>query len=153
MAFPSKTTRYDPKRVSVIWGPLPIHGFAPGSFVTVRRNVNLWRQEPGTNGEMPRLQSVNKSGTVTVTLRHTSTANRPLGIFVKADEGGGGMIQPLAVADALNGGLFFGGNAYIDRYPDVSYALNEPDITWTFFCEELDMTLPGFSIETLLSRI
>lgn len=146
-------TVYDPKRTIVTYGPIPMAGYAPGTYVRVTRNAVVYRTITGTNGEYKRIRTRNRSGTVEVTLRGTSPVNRLLSIIAQTDENGGSIFAPISIADTLNGGLFFGRNAYIDRYPAKSYGLNEGDTTWSFRCEDLVMTFPGASAESVAFRV
>ena len=154
MAFQVKipATVYDPRRVVVTFGLLPLRGFAPGRFITVRRDVPTWSSVDGTNGEFKRKRSRKKSGTIEVTLRGTAPVNRALGIIAKFDERSGNVFAKLAITDTLNGGFFFSGDAYIETYPDMVYGQQEGDITWRFRCDDLNLTYPGLSIETTALR-
>lgn len=148
-----RPTRHDPRRTLVTWGPVPIRGYAPGTFVTASRIAPIWRTIEGTQGEMRRMRRSSTAGVVEVTVRQTSEANRVLGILAKWDETSGTIIMPLAVTDTLNGGLHYSGSAYIERYADASYGQTEGNTTWTFRCDELDNTYPGLSVEVLAQRI
>ena len=150
-ALPS--TVYDPRRIIVTFGPLPVVGLATGRFLTARRDVGTWSTVDGTNGERKRIRSRNTSGTVEVTLRGTAPVNRALGILTKVDERSGQVFAPLAVTDTLNGALFFSKSAYIERAPDMVYSSTEGDITWKFICDDLKMNYPGLSLETVALRI
>lgn len=141
---------YDPRRVLVTFGPVPLLGRAPGRSISGRRDVPTWSSVTGTNGEFVRRRSRTKSGTIEVTLRGTAPVNRPLGILAKVDEKHGNIFLLLAVTDTLNGGLLLGTKAYIETYPEMNYSTTEGDITWRFRCEDLDMTFPGVSLETLV---
>ncbi len=143
-------TVYDPRRVLVTFGPVPLIGRAPGRSITARRDVSTWSTVDGTNGEFRRRRSRKKSGTVEVVLRGTAPANRGLGILAKIDEKHGNIFGLLAVTDTLNGALFLSTEAYIETYPDMSYSTTEGDITWRFRCDDLNMTYPGISLETLV---
>ncbi len=145
---------YDPSRILVTFGPIPLIGRAPGKAIDIRRDVPTWRSIDGTNGEFKRVRSRKKSGTVEVVLRGTAPANRGLGILAKIDEKHGTINSfPLAITDTLNGGFFLSTSAYIETYPGMSYSSTEGDITWRFKCDELDMLYPGVSLETLGVRL
>ena len=152
MAFFPPTV-HDPTRVVAIWAALPLTGFAPGRFITVRRDAPVWTTVDGTNGEFKRVRSRKKSGTVEIVLRASSRTNRALGIFLKADENSGTIIAPLTITDTLNGSLHFSSRAYIERFPEMSYSVEEGDILWRFRCDEIDMQYPGLSAETLVRSL
>ena len=141
---------YNPRRVLVTFAGVPLIGRAPGRSITASRDARTWTSIDGTNGEFKRRRSRVKSGTINVMLRGTAPANRPLGIVAKVDEKHGNIFLPLAIVDTLNGALFLATKAYIETYPEMSYSTAEGDITWVFRCEDLDMTYPGVSLETLV---
>ena len=150
-AVPSSV--YDPRRILVTFGPLPLVGLAPGRFVTARRDAATWSTVDGTNGEFKRIRSRKKSGSVEVILRGTAPVNRVLGILANADERAGNVFATLAVTDTLNGALFFSRSAYIERFPEMVYSKEEGDIAWNFICDDLDLTYPGLSLETTIVRL
>lgn len=145
---------YDPSRVLVTYGIIPLIGRAPGRSITIRRDATTWSTVDGTNGEFKRRRSRKKSGTVEVVFRGTAPVNRGLGILAKIDERNGTLSSaPLAITDTLNGALFLSTDAFIETFPDMVYGQQEGDITWRFRCNELDMTYPGISLETLGVRL
>lgn len=143
-------TAYDPRRIVITFGVVPLLGLAPGRFVTIRRDAATWSTADGTNGEFKRIRSRKKSGTVEVILRGTAPVNRLLSVLAKIDERNGGIFAPLAVTDTLNGGFFFAKDSYIERMPEMVYSKDEGDIAWKFICPDLDMTFPGLSLETVI---
>jgi hypothetical protein len=153
MPIPTPATVYDPTRVIITFGLMPLIGVAPGRFVSVRRDVPVWSKVHGTNGELKRIRSRPKSGTVDVVLKGTSPANRALGVLMKVDEEHGTLLAPLAITDALNGGFFLSTEAYIEGFPEMSYGQQEGDVTWRFICDDLDNTYPGLSLETTVLRL
>jgi hypothetical protein len=142
-------TFYDPTRILVTFGLVPLLGRAPGASLKIRRDVPIWTSIDGTNGELKRRRSRKKSGTIDVVLRGTAPANRGLGTLAKIDETHGSIIQPLVITDTLSGALYLSQHAYIEMLPDMNYSTVEGDITWRFKCDELDMSYPGVSIEGL----
>ena len=100
LRFPSA---YNPERVIVVFGVVPILGYASGTFITIRRDEPVWSSVQGTNGEFKRVRNRTKSGTVELTLRGTAPPNRPLGLLLNLDELSGGIILPLVITDILNG--------------------------------------------------
>lgn len=143
-------TVYDPARVLVTWGGLPIIGYGPGRFVTARRDRAVWKSVDGTHGEMARIRSRVKTGTIEVVLRSTSPTNRALGVLMKTDETTGNIVAPFVVTDTINGSLHASLDAYLEGYPEASYGRQEGDTVWRFKCKALDMQYSGFSVETLV---
>lgn len=150
MALPS---RYDPARIFVTFGGLPIRGYAPGTFINIRRDSPNWKNVRGTNSELRRLKQKNRGGTVDLTLRHSSPVNQVLGGLVVTDEITSAIIAPLVIADLLNLSGAATVDAYISGYPDLVYSQGEPNLTWTFICERIDMAYPGLSPEVVAGAI
>lgn len=146
-------TVYDPRRVIITFGPLPLTGLAEGRFVTIRRDVATWSNIDGTNGERKRIRTRRRGGTIEVILRGTAPVNRLLSVLARVDERAGNVFAPLAVTDTLNGGFFFSKSAYIERFPEMVYSKGEGDVAWKFVCDDLDMTFPGLSLETSIVRL
>jgi hypothetical protein len=144
---------HDPQRIIANFGPVPLIGLAPGRFVTVRRDVQTWQTIEGTNGEFKRRKARRRSGTFEFVFRGSAPINRLLSVLLQVDENTGGVFQSISVADSLNGGLFSGTNAYIQNYPEKIYSGKEVDTIWTFRCEDLKMTFPGTSLESLGIRL
>ena len=144
---------YNPGRVRVFWGGIPLLGFAPGTFLSITRDEPTWKTVRGTNGEVKRIKQSGKSGLIELTLRQSTFANRLLGVMHKVDEEASGIILPLAVADQSGGALAYAPEAFIDKYAALSYGRDEPDIVWSFVCNDLDITYPGFTLEAALSRM
>ena len=46
-----------------------------------------------------------------------------------------------------------GRNAYIEQYPEKMYGTNETDTSWRFRCEDMKLTFPGASLETVGIRV
>ncbi len=146
-----RPTRYDPRRTILTFGVIPLLGYAPGTFVSARRVSPTWRTVAGTNGEMRRMRRSGTAGVIEATFRQTSEANRILGILHKIDETTAAIIAPLAITDTLNGALQFTVDAYIESYAPITYGTTEPNIVWTFRCDELEMNYPGLSFEVAAS--
>jgi len=141
-------TQYNPARVLVTFFGGPIRGYAPGTFINARRDAPVWKTVRGTNAEMRRVKQKSKSGTVSLTLRHSHPLNQVLGGLVLTDEISAAIVGPLTITDLLAGSGAVTLDAYIAEYPPLTYSQGEPNITWTFVCETLNLAYPGVALES-----
>lgn len=73
---------YDSKKVNLIvnysGGTHAITGFAEGSEIAIARNSEAYTQHKGIKGDVDFAETNDNSGTITITLKHTSASNRVL---------------------------------------------------------------------------
>ena len=106
---------YDPSQVAIIFGRLPITGFADGTFVSIEQNEDSFSLQIGTDGDGCRSKTNNQSIRVTFTLGQWSASNDTLSaqhnLDVLSPSGDG--IAPLLVKDNSGRTLVAAENAWI----------------------------------------
>jgi hypothetical protein len=65
---------YDPKKVIITLGGVPIGGYADG-FVQIDPNSETWTKKVGADGEVARALSNDNTHTIQITLMQTSLSN------------------------------------------------------------------------------
>lgn len=126
-------TTYDPARVTVIIGGIPISGYADGTFLTVEPMSDAVMSEAGADGEIARAISSDKRYTFTLTLQQGSTSNDALsGLFLLDQASNGGGMVPIAVADLSGRTLFAVSRAWITKMPTVEFGKELNDREWVF---------------------
>lgn len=134
---------YNPKRVIVTYRGALITGFADGSFVSVERATDSFSTQAGADGEVARVASADKSGTVRITLLQTSASNDFLSASLREDEltnqGGG----PLMIKDANGRTLVVAADAWIQRAPNIEFAKEGTAREWTFGCAKIEESVGG----------
>lgn len=80
------TYNFNPKDSQLVWGGKLAQGFAPGSYISVTRNADMWTLTTGADGVGTRVKSNNFSGRIQVTLQQTSTTNDDWNAIMTADE-------------------------------------------------------------------
>ena len=140
------TTRiYDPNRVSIILGGIPMQGFADGDFLEITYVSDQFMEVAGTDGEVSRSKSNDNRATVTVRLMQTSKTNALLSALVNTDlnaDGGAG-VGAFLVADLSGNTLLQSENAWIKKIPDQSFGRESQERAWTIMCDELRSFVGG----------
>ena len=128
---------YDPGSVSVIWGAIPVVGFASGAMVTVEWNQPQANLHMGTKGEASRAVVRDKSGRITIRTSATSSANDLLDIQAALDELTGAGALPVAVIDASGTSLYFGDAAWLSQRPTREFGDSVAELEWVLEVAQL----------------
>jgi hypothetical protein len=136
---------YDPKEVIVTWSGVPLNaGIVDGTFLTVKRNVSMWKLFKGGDGEGARVRASNHSGTFEITTRTGSEIHQILAVLANTDLLTGVVVAPLLVLDFSGRTLHAGNRAFITNMPEDTFATQEESRTWIFEADTLFM-FPGGS--------
>jgi len=123
---------YDPKKVIVTFGGVPLTGWADGTFIGVRGSAERFTKKTGADGEVARARSNDDTHEVTVTLMQSSPSNTYLSTVMNIDRLTNMGIRPLSITDLSGSSLFFWPEAWIKKDPDVDYAKEVGDRAWAF---------------------
>ncbi len=138
---------YSPKDVSISFNGYAISGFAPDSFVRLRRNSDLLNETVGSAGELSLTKIADRTGEIEVELMQTAESNLILSGLALATENGEPIITGvLMIQDPSGSVLATALDAYIKALPDVELGADQNTKTWMFGCETLEYTAtpPGF---------
>jgi hypothetical protein len=133
---------FDPKEVSVIYGPLIIRGFSEDKISVVRDNP-AWELVVGADGESTRVKSNDLSGTITLTLQQSSPSNDELSAQFNADQLSNAGLLPLYIKDNLGSTVISAATAYIEQIPEATYGKTQNDRVWTLRTDNLLVFLGG----------
>jgi len=126
---------YDPTEVQINVGTLTLTGFAEGTFITITRNTTeRYKKKVGAKGEVSRSKVSDNSGTIEVTLKHTSPSNLQLYILDQIPA-----TFPITVIE--NGETKFVASAteaWIEKLPDPEFSADESNPVWIFGCADLN---------------
>jgi hypothetical protein len=126
------TTTYDPKKVIITYGSVPIGGYADGTFVQVDPNGDAFTKKVGADGEVVRTRSNDNTHTVAITLQQSSLSNQYLSTCKNADKLTGLGMLPLSITDLNGATLFFWPQAWVSTDPGWGFAKEPTDRAWTF---------------------
>ncbi len=125
---------YDPTEVQINLGPLTLSGFADGSFIKINRSKQeRYIKKVGTKGEVSRSKVVDNSGSITVTLKHTSPSNAKLYLLENSPA-----TFPVTVIE--NGDTKFVATvteAWIEKTPNPDFGAEDGNSEWTIGCADL----------------
>jgi len=126
-------TNFDPKKVIVIFGGVPIGGFADGTFVEISANDEEgFKKVVGADGEVARAQSNDNTHQITITLLQSSQSNQHLSTVRNADKLTGKAIQPLAITDMNGSTLKYWPQAWLRGDPTEGFGKEVGERPWTF---------------------
>ena len=135
---------YNPSSVALIIAGVIVEGYADGTFIKVKRNKDLYSQKVGAYGDVVKVRSADKSGTLSVTLLATSNTNDFLSALLLADEAAsnGTTEVPLMLKDN-NGNTIIAGNGHIKGWPEVDISVDVPNREWTLNMSCLQIFIGG----------
>lgn len=123
---------YDASLVDVIAGSRRLDGFGAGTFITISRANPRFNQAVSADGTHVRSRQRNRMHTLAITVMATSQANQVLQNLANLDSEGPGAPFKIKVQDrSSGGGLVSDPNAYINEDPDITYANDVQENTWT----------------------
>jgi hypothetical protein len=122
---------YNPSKVIIIVGGVPIKGYADGTFINITAQSDAVTSQAGADGEIARAVSADKRKRVTITLQHTSDSNAVLNGFANADSvSGAGIMFPLYMQDLLGSDKFVVAQAWVQKKPDREFGKDISNRTW-----------------------
>lgn len=134
---------YDPKKVKVIVGGVPMSGFADGTFMTVARENDSFTKVSGADGIVSRAKSNDKSGSATLTLAQTSPSNDVLTGFSQADELSNNGVVPVLVQDFSGRSTYVSAFGWVRKPPDGEFGKEITNREWIIDLADLDVFTGG----------
>jgi hypothetical protein len=122
---------YDPKKLVINFGGVPLGGYADSTFVEIAPNsADGFIKKVGADGEVSRSQNADNTHQVTVTLMQSSDSNAYLSGVRNADKLTGRSILPLSITDLSGGSMGFWPQAWIQGDPTWSYGKEDQERQW-----------------------
>lgn len=137
----SKVKTYDPKKVTVIFGPVIMQGFAEGTFINVETQGDGITAIVGCDQEIVRNispDSILKQ--ITITLLQTSDSNDELSVLHDLDMKTGQGMYPLAIKDLSGRSVMMSDQAWITKKPNWQRGKTASDgnLEWQFLAVGAD---------------
>lgn len=130
---------YDPKNVIVTVDGTNLSGFADGTFVAVERASETFTKVVGAYGEVARVKSADRSGSMTITLMQTSNSNLFLNSLANRDEQDSTGIVAIQVKDTTTNTTINAAEAWIKTKPKAEFGKDMGNREWVF--EMADLTI------------
>jgi hypothetical protein len=134
---------YDPSQVVITVDGAALSGLAAGTFVTVSRSTDTFTTVVGADGEVTRVKSADRSGTLSVVLTQSSNSNAVLAALAARDELTSNAVFPIQVKDNSGTSIFFSSEAWIKKPPDGSFGDTLGTREWTFGLARVEMNHGG----------
>lgn len=145
---------YDPTQTTVVLGGQLLTGYAPGTFIAAHFRDNAFRTILGSEGEVTRTMSLDRTGLVTVTLLKTSYSNAVLEAYANADRAGGLGIFDVLVKDVTGGVQAHGARAWIIKPEGFDESEHVGSRTWHIAVENLEIeSRANAGLEGLISLV
>jgi hypothetical protein len=129
---------YSPKMVVATVGPVILRGFVDGTMIKVSRDVDAFSKHVGADGEVTRVESANKSGSLVASLALSSLANDELSVLALS-----GACVPVTVKDLSGTTLAFAPNGWVKKPADIQYGKELDGREWTIDLDEVTMFVGG----------
>lgn len=139
----ANTFQYDPAQIQVVFGKNLITGFADATFVEVERNVDAFTTVVGADGEVTRVKSQNRSGTVKITLQQASPSNDVLSASATLDEQSSTGAQPFLLKDAQGTTIVSAKLMWVKKKANTTFAATNENREWTLETGDLSYALGG----------
>lgn len=134
---------FNPKDVVVIFGNAIISGFADGTFIEAERTEDAFTMSSGADGEVTRVGSANRSGTITITLAQSSASNSVLSQIAQRDELIGNGVLPLTIKDINGQTTIVSAFAWIRKLPTTGFSKDIETREWVLDCDRLELFVGG----------
>jgi hypothetical protein len=135
---------YDPDKVFLSWMGINITGFAGETFINAARAEDGYSMQVGSQGEVCRIRNLNRTGTVEVTLMHSSPINDFLDALATVDEETGiGGVGPLTGRDDNGNMKIRSTYTWVQKKPDVKRGKDAETVVWIFSCAKLELAPRG----------
>lgn len=145
MALPDTTvSTYDPAKVVVTFGGVPISGFADETFVSIKRsNGGAFAKKRGADGKVERINKGSYDFTVGITLQQTSSSNLTFDAAMKADMLSNSGKAPLSVTDLNGVTMLTAPEAWVNEDPSVDLGSDTSSRKWVIETGPAPLTIGG----------
>jgi hypothetical protein len=135
---------YSPDDIIINFAGLRVQGYAKGTFIKVARNKESFTLDVGSKGDSTQVESLDKSGTVAITLQAESATNDDFSTWLRNAELRRGPRSGDFQMTNLNGAtLHHSAAAFIAKMADEERADDAGTTEWTIVCADLDMFVGG----------
>jgi hypothetical protein len=134
---------YDPKKVILTVGGVPIGGYADGTFIGLERTNDAYSVHSGADGEVARAKSNDRTAQLTITLAQTSDSNAVLSGIAQLDERANAGVVPVILKEI--GGLttVFSGTCWVRKQANIEYAKEITNREWILDMAESEVLVGG----------
>lgn len=121
---------YDPAKISVVLGSIPVHGFAEDKMLDINFEEPQYKESFDNRGEITRIKVNKNVATLTLHLLQNSPSNSVLSSFVEADKINGSGSFPVIVKDSSSNTIFACASAYVQNVPTITFGSENATREW-----------------------
>lgn len=121
---------FDFKQTTCTFGTIILDDFFEGSSVAFEANSDLWLLSKNVGGGGTRSKSNDASGRMTFSIDQASPINDQLMAYVTLDKVSNAGVAPFMLRDVNNDVILFAENAWIVKYPSMSFAQSVNGFEW-----------------------
>jgi Protein of unknown function (DUF3277) len=138
---------YSPDLIIVTWGAIIISGYADGEFVTAERDEDAYQKKIGATGDVVRVRSLNRGGSIKIVLQQSARTNDLLSAAYALDQGFNSFqTLPMMIKDLNGTTLIHAANTWIKKLPGVMFGKDLSNREWVFDCANIDTFISGGSV-------
>lgn len=123
---------YDPARVTMSIGGVPVSGYAEGTFINVTRDGDAFTKKRGSAGDVERTNTNVFDFSIELTLMQTASFNAVLSAMLNTDQVTNGGVTNILIKDLNGTTLMDFPQAWIRKDADGSFGNDTTARTWTF---------------------
>ncbi len=137
---------YVPNQIKIIFKGIEVRGIKKGTFCKVSTSTPTWTDQISADGEdMTRIQSLDESGFIEVTLDAASETNRQFAQIIQSDKVNKDGVGVASVRDLNGNDKHTSEKSWLVQPADAEYAAESGDRVWKIRCMKLK-TFSGGSL-------
>lgn len=145
---------YSPQDVTVlVAGFIQIKGFIDGSFVTVSKDVQPFKIQRTSDGQIARLYDNDSTYTVNITLHQASDSNDVMNKLWQLDAITQRGKFPITIKDELGTSFFFASSCWIETLPALEYSTEITSRTWVIRCSQGIINVGGNAESSIIEDL
>lgn len=134
--------QYSIDRVELTWQGLDFKpGLAAGSSIVEARTTASFSDKTSAMGELIRVYSADKSGTLTILVNQESQLHQDLKALSAADRLNRNIVGAMVMKDTSSGEQYTYKNSYIQTDPDETRGTESTDVSWNFRFESIEKSV------------
>ncbi len=136
---------HDPSKTTLTVAGYTIIQFAKGTYITDEYDSDAFSDDVGVGGEVARIVSRDKRGTIKFTLMAASPSNDDLSALAATDRLSGNGVGAVMLKDAGPGGSSktTGPNAWLKKVPTKTYSTEAMTVEWEIRVAIMDRVVGG----------
>jgi hypothetical protein len=135
---------YDPTKVVLLVGGIPVSGYADGSMIKCARNQDSMKLTKGADGQGVRSKSPDRSGKVTVSLLQSSASNGVFSALALLDQASSTGVVPVLLKDNNGKVVWTATEAWVMKPTEASWEKEVKDREWVLECDDLQFAEGGY---------